>query len=467
MRSSESEVVPLREEHTENGPGSEAAAASPARKGRFRLPSFRSLMDFGIVLGGTAFATATGFILKVFIGRHLGPDALGVFALCYAVFTVMSIVADVGIRFSMVNLGARCVQDRAERVGEFVAAGLLVKLAAGATVLLLGWLLAPLVASTVFHKPELSPFLQITSVGIFLWSLWDGLEGALHIRQRFSGASALRILMDAGRLAAFFALFFYRDGLLLTMDRFMWLYFLCPGLSVAVGALVVWAVLRPAAADLAAHTRELVVFSRGIFFYRSCTMLLLFMDSLMLTRYGALEQVGQFEAAKGLAYALLLVSESLGMVLLPKVNQLQSLPELKDMLRRMMAYLAILSVAAVVWLSFAGHFLVFFGPKFTLPQVVSTFQILVVATLFTIPSTIMGTVLMSLHKPGVLGRIAALQVVLGLLVYPFSCTYAGIMGAAITGVSLQFVGALSMAVVLRSEVSGKESHPAMERDAEH
>ncbi|MGE0490683.1 MAG: lipopolysaccharide biosynthesis protein [Vulcanimicrobiota bacterium] len=425
-----------------------------------RLPSFRSLMDFGLVLGGTAFATATGFILKVVIGRRMGPDELGIFAMCYAVLTVLSILADVGVRYSMVNLGSRVVDEEPERVKRLIGSGLAVKVVAGAVVMSLGWLLGSTIAETVFRKPHLGPFLQITAVGVFLWVLWDGLEGALHIQQRFSTASGLRIIMDAGRLSSFFALFFYRDGVLLTMDRYMWLYFLCPGLSVAVGLVLVRMLMQPSLNEWRANVGELMHFGRGVFVYRAATLILLCIDSLMLTRYGALEQVGQFEAAKGLAYALLLVSESVGMVLLPKVNRINSLEQIRDLIRRCGTYFGVLALAALVWLSLAGRFLVVFGEKFTLPSVVHTFQIMVVVTLFTIPSTILGTVLLSLRRPDALGKIAGCQVLLAVLLYPVTCVQGGIIGTALTGVLLQCMGAVALALVLRKEIRGKTTHPA-------
>ncbi|MCA9797537.1 MAG: oligosaccharide flippase family protein, partial [Candidatus Eremiobacteraeota bacterium] len=320
-----------------------------------RLPSLRSLMDFGLVLGGTAFATGTGFVLKVVIGRRMGPDELGIFAMCYAVLTVLSILADVGVRYSMVNLGSRVVDEDPERVKRLIGSGLVVKLIAGTVVMSLGWLLGGTIAETIFRKPALGPFLQITAVGVFLWVLWDGLEGALHIQQRFSTASGLRIIMDAGRLVSFFGLFFYRDGVLLTMDRYMWLYFLCPGLSVAIGLLLVRLLMQPSLQEWRLNMGELMVFGRGVFIYRAATLILLCIDSLMLTRYGVLEQVGKFEAAKGLAYALLLVSESVGMVLLPKVNRINSLEQIRDLVRRCGTYFGVLSVAALIWLSVAGR----------------------------------------------------------------------------------------------------------------
>lgn len=422
-------------------------------KSRFRLPTKRSLLDFALVFGGTAFATGAGFLLKVLIGRGLGDSALGLFGMGYATLVVVSTLADMGIRYSLITLASRTLQDDLEKARAFVAAGLLLKLAAGVAVLGLGWLLAPWAAEALFRKPEVTPYLQIASFGILLWGLWDGVEGALQSSQRFKDGAALKMVMEAARVTSFLALWLYKDGVLLTMDRFMWLYFLCPALAVAGGAWLLQASLQPRADHLAERTRELLSFAPGVFFYRSCTMVLLFLDSLMLTRYGELGTVGQFEAAKGLAYAVLLVSETLGMVLLPKVTQLKTVEALKDMLRRFAVYFAAVAVAATVWLLGAGALLGLFGKAFTAPEVVQAFQILVVATLFTIPATTMGMVLLGLDRPSVLGKVAAVQVVLGVLAYPVTCVQWGLLGTAATTAVLQLLGAVALLAVLRREIA--------------
>lgn len=429
------------------------------------MPTRRSLFDFALVLGGTVFATGAGFVLKVLIGRGLGDSALGIFGMCYATLVVVSTVADLGIRYSLITLASRSLVEDPEKARAYEAAGLLLKLATGLVVLCLGWALAPWVAEALFRKPEVTPYLQIASVGIFLWGLWDGIEGGLQSSQRFRDSSALRMLMEGARLTAFLGLWLYKDSALLTMDRFMWLYFLAPALSVAVGSWLMSASLRPKADHVAQRTREMLSFAPGVFFYRTCTMVLLFMDSLALTRYGNLGQVGQFEAAKGLAYAILLVSESLGMVLLPKVNQLKTLQALKDMLRRFAVYFTVVGAAAAVWLLVAGAALALFGPTFTRPEVVRTFQILVVATLFTIPATTMGMVLLALRQPGALGKVAAVQVVLGVLAFPVTSVQGGLMGTAATTAGLQLIGVVGMLLVLRGQISGRASHPAFEEES--
>lgn len=429
---------------------------------RLRSANFAHILDFGLVLGGAAFATGTGFLLKVLIGRNLGPDQLGIFGICYAFLTIVSMLADLGVRYSLVNLASKAFNDEnRERARRLVVAGLVLKMLGGLLVATVGWYLAPLIAEHLLHKPQLSPFLKITSIGVAIWSLWDGLEGALHVRQRFSWGAACRILLEFLRLVAFAGLWFYASGDYLTLDRFMWLYFATPIAALLVGAALLKNLYSRGKGSTEARLqkaemKELVAFSRGIFFYRSASVILLFLDSLMLTRYGVLDQVGLFEAAKGLAFALLLVSESLQQVLLPKVNQIKTIDEIKDLVKRSGRYFAALFCSAMVWMVVASPFLALFGEQFTDPVVRNTFYLMVTVTLFTIPSTIWSTVLLTLDRPITLGFIATGQVVLGLFLYPWAIPLGGPVGTAATALTLQVVGSMAYGLTLFLEVKKRE-----------
>lgn len=425
---------------------------------RLRSAQFAHLFDFALVLGGTAFATGTGFLLKVFIGRNLGPGQLGTFGICFAFLTIVSMLADLGVRYSLVNLASRAVnEDEAERARRLVAAGLLLKLGGGLMVALLGWFLAPLVAEHLLHKTQLTPFLQITSIGVAIWSLWDALEGALHVRQKFSWGAGCRIILELLRLLAFAVLWGYADSTYLTLDRFMWLYFATPLAALAIGFGLLKKLYSRGPNPTQARIKkeeivELIVFSRGVFFYRSASVILLFMDSLMLTRYGALDQVGLFEAAKGLAFALLLVSESLQQVLLPKVNQIKTIEQIKELVRKSGRYFGLLFLSALVWMVVAAPFLGLFGEEFTKPGVGTTFYLMVTVTLFTIPSTIWSTVLLTLDQPLTLGCISTCQVLLGLVLYPFAIPLGGPVATAATALALQVIGSLAYGSALYLEV---------------
>ena len=183
----------------------------------------------------------------------------------------------------------------------------------------------------------------------------------------------------------------------------------------------------------------------------------MFLDSIMLTRFGELSDLGLYEAAKGLAFALLLVSESLQMVLLPKVNQIKTLVEIKSLVKRSGRYFAVLFLSALLWMVIAAPFLGLFGKAFTDPVVARTFQIMVAVTLFTIPAAIFSTVLLSLNRPITLGCIALGQVILGAAIYPTTVTTGGPVGTALTALGLQVLGCLAYAFALGREVRAREA----------
>lgn len=423
-------------------------------------PRIAHLMDFGLVLAGTAFATGAGFLIKVFLGRLLGPGQLGIFGACFAFLTVVSVFADLGVRYSLVNLASRAVAEGNERRAQrLVFGGLFLKLFGSLAVASVGWLSASTLAVSVLEKPELAPYLKITSVGVCVWALWDALEGALHARLKFSWGAGCRIIFEFLRMLVFAALWYHADGAYLSLDRYLWLYFLAPLASLSLGAVMLFKLYHPRGLGLLHRPElvELVKFSRGIFFFRSASVTLMFLDSLMLTRYGLLSDLGLYEAAKGLAFALLLVSESLQMVLLPKVNQIKTLQEIKTLVKRSGRYFAVLFVSALVWMVVAAPFLSLFGEAFTQPVVARTFQIMVAVTLFTIPAAIFSTVLLSLNRPITLGCIALGQVLLGALIYPTTVSMGGPVGTACTALALQIVGCVAYAYALRREVRAREA----------
>lgn len=427
-------------------------------------PRIAHLMDFCLVLGGTAFATGAGFLIKVFLGRLLGPGQLGIFGACFAFLTVVSVLADLGVRYSLVNLASRALSEGdEERAQRLVFGGLFLKLFGSLAIAAVGWLTAPALATSILQKPELGPYLQMTSVGVCVWALWDALEGALHARLKFSWGAGCRIVFELLRMLFFAGLWAHAGGAYLTLDRYLWLYFLAPLASLVIGAVMLAKLYHPRGLGLLhrAELEELVRFSRGIFFFRSASVTLMFLDSIMLTRFGELSDLGLYEAAKGLAFALLLVSESLQMVLLPKVNQIKTLVEIKSLVKRSGRYFAVLFLSALLWMVIAAPFLGLFGKAFTDPVVARTFQIMVAVTLFTIPAAIFSTVLLSLNRPITLGCIALGQVILGAVIYPTTVTTGGPVGTALTALGLQILGCLAYAFALRREVRARE---AAERD---
>jgi O-antigen/teichoic acid export membrane protein len=148
---------------------------------------------------------------------------------------------------------------------------------------------------------------------------------------------------------------------------------------------------------------------------------------------------------------MLLISETLGQVLLPKVSQLQTRADLVRFLQRFYRYLGSLCLAALVWTAVAGKLLFLFGKNFQDPSVLQTFQVLVIASLALMPATVVGTVLIGQHQAKQLGLISIIQVVLALAIYSQTAKL-GIVPTAACTAGIQCLGAALGVLALRHRV---------------
>jgi hypothetical protein len=87
---------------------------------------------------------------------------------------------------------------------------------------------------------------------------------------------------------------------------------------------------------------------------------------------------------------------------------------------------------------------------------------MVAVTLFTIPSTIFSTVLLTLDKPITLGCVALAQVLIGLSLYPVTIPQGGPTATALTALFLQMLGACCYALALRHEVRKRERQQSVD-----
>ena len=138
------------------------------------------------------------------------------------------------------------------------------------------------------------------------------------------------------------------------------------------------------------------------------------------------------------------------------MNQIKTIEQIKELVKKSGRYFAALFASAMVWMAVASPFLGLFGEAFTQPGVATTFYLMVTVTLFTIPSTIWSTVLLTLNRPITLGLIASGQVALGLILYPIAIPIAGPVSTAATAHTLQVVGSFAYGFALYKEVKRRE-----------
>jgi O-antigen/teichoic acid export membrane protein len=167
-------------------------------------------------LGSLAILAAAGFALNLAIGRFYGPEALGVFNICFAGFIFIAQIGSFGVQFSILQAVAEHSGRDQGAVDDAVSAGLRLVVMASSLSTLGALLITPLVAGIYDSEDIVVAWLTMLP-GLWAFSLNKYLlgvvNGAGHMRT-FAALQASRYLLILVWVAVFY--FARVDGAFLT-----------------------------------------------------------------------------------------------------------------------------------------------------------------------------------------------------------------------------------------------------------
>ncbi len=116
-----------------------------------------SIKSFGVKVFGTAIA----FLATVITTRYYGADALGVASLVFVILNFANIIGKVGVETASLKFIAQYhSSDKPELVKEIYLKAFVVILLVSIPLGILLYLIAPILANNVFHKPYLEEFIR-------------------------------------------------------------------------------------------------------------------------------------------------------------------------------------------------------------------------------------------------------------------------------------------------------------------
>jgi O-antigen/teichoic acid export membrane protein len=124
------------------------------------------------LLIGVAVSTVIMAVGAIVLGRLLTPDEYGLYGIVLIPLTTINLFRDWGINSAMIKYVASLrASQKEEEIRDVIAAGLVFEVVAGIALSFLSLGLATFIATTVFHRPESTFFIQIISVSIIAGSL--------------------------------------------------------------------------------------------------------------------------------------------------------------------------------------------------------------------------------------------------------------------------------------------------------
>src|SRR5215471_2510977 len=143
---------------------------------------------------GTIFRIGAGYLFKVYLGRTLGPEPLGIYALGMTIVGFLGVFNGFGLPAAAVRFVAHYTSsEKTEQLREFVASATGIIVAAnvvlGAAMVWLG----PLLAVRFYHTPALAPYMKLFAAIMMLGALT-----ALYSKvvQGYKQVSRLTVITD-------------------------------------------------------------------------------------------------------------------------------------------------------------------------------------------------------------------------------------------------------------------------------
>jgi O-antigen/teichoic acid export membrane protein len=416
-----------------------------------RLPGNRLFRDVLTTYTGFLVNAGLGFVTLTLMAKHMGPSSFGLATLANLFMALVAGLAEPGIGTALVRLASR-PGVTAEVVDELVVAGIRLKLAVTATVCGLSYLLMPWITAQLLHRPEFTPLLRWCLVGAAPLSLAMFAGALFQIRGAFRDNAAT--LAVAGAVRTIAVVLFWGSGRL-TLQTAVGSMILMNGVQWGLCIIALRGML-PALpwrcrnwsqmSELLGYTRYLVIWLlAGTIHPRA--------DTLLLSHFVTDNRVlGFYSAAAQLCLMVPRLTDSINMVLLPRISALRTPGEMLGALRNCgLGALAVFLLLAPVSVAAGPVLHLIFGIDY-LPAV-PVFRILLIAAVADLALNPLSNFWHALDRPAMLSllnmaRLSLLVLVAVLAIPRLGGVGAGLAVAVSTILPLAAQGAILWMIIL-------------------
>jgi len=400
-----------------------------------RNQSYANRMARGsaLVFASTFITMALGYFLRLFLTRALTIEEYG---LLYAVVTFVNFFAlfrDLGLNQALVKF---IPEWRVKRQAGKIRSAILwvVKLQtiiAGAAAAII-FLAAPWLAEVYFHTPEASTLIQIMAVAFFVWVFGYIFQSSLQGLQRIKAFSFLQPLNNLFPFVFTVTFVFVGFGLVGAISS----YLASAIVFAIISLLLIVRVLPVRERKLERHDKvALTRFALPVMLGFIGGLVLGSTDTIVLTYFRSLTEVGLYQAALPTSMILWSVATAIGIVLFPMVSEMWARKDRKALsigvsLLLKFSFILVLPFALlmVAWPEFVLSLL--FGGAYTAGA--AALQILALAAIACTLWQICAVVLSGIGRPGLVTKIMLAAAAFNLVSNIMLVQVFGMVGVAIT-----------------------------------
>ena len=415
----------------------------------FNLKLSKTMKDVQWSFISLAIASFLHLLLRVVLGRELGPSGLGLYTLVFTIYVFGLQFVTFGIGSALTRYIAR-YHDDLPKIREYVTSGVLGSILSGTVMGILLYLLSGIISIQFFHNPEMTELLKITAFCFPFISMQKVVIGTLNGLRKMKWYAFVNIIQNVSVVVTSLILV-----LLLDMGvRGAVIGLVVPTIVIGLLSLIGtrgyfsirMGILRTA-------LNELLLFGFYIVLSSAIGMLNTHIDSVMIGYFMGETDVGYYAVAIVLIQGMLLIPQAVEKVMTAATSNYCGKNDYKNLIKlikKCVAVIFVIDAIILFLLVLFGQFLIenIFGSDFL--SAYTPLLILLIGYFIYIPIMSVSSTLASIGKVNILFRISLISVVintfLNILLIP---TY-GIAGAAIaTSITLIFITILRIFFIYR------------------
>lgn len=395
-----------------------------------------------ITIAGTLINGLLGALFYIVLARFLGPSDFGILTVSLTTLVLIADIADIGTNTGLIRFVSLHIAANKEKAYRFLKLSLEIKLLAWGIAFLLVYLLAPFLATQVFHKESLLLPLKLVAFGIGGALLFSFATSALQAFQKYFLWSLVNILTNTLRLSLILVLGYLS---LLNIESSLFIYIVLPFFGFFIALF-----LLPARQFL--QVKQEFSLSGEFFKYNIpvaiFTIIAAFSARLDIYLNAALlsaREVGIYGAASQLVQIMPQLVSALGLVSAPKFASFQKDSQMLVYFKKFQLFVLGLCLVGLLTIPISVYLIpILFGPQYQ--EAVIPFIILFLGMLiFLLSIPVHHSIIFYFGRPDVFIWVSVGHLmVIGGVGY-FMISNFGIIGASITvlvGTAFNFISPL-------------------------
>ena len=376
-----------------------------------------------------------GYIFTLLVTRTLGAEAWGIFSLSLVVLQIASVIGRLGMDTTLLRFTAEYTAKRQEdTLKEIYRKILILVIPSSILITIFIYLLSPILAGRIFHKPYLYTYFKAMALAIvpfiLLWIHTEGLRGMSKIKE-YMLLQQVGIFFFSSFLL-FFLSYFYRNKLLPILVFNISVYLLALISFLRFTQYILFQTPNATNSENFSYT-QLLRYSIPLLLTNMLTFIMSWTDILMIGMFLNEKLVGIYSVSLRISYVISFILFAVNSITVPKIAKAytQGNIELFKKLSQWTSQMGLLFGLPIfiILISFSSILLKMFGEEFILGQ--KAFIVLCVGQLINTIVGSVGYILSMSDNQNVMSFIILCSFLINVILnYTLIPTY-GICGAAV------------------------------------